>query len=88
MLLYQGDDFQNMIFRQLKIVLTACFLHFQVKFRNQMKLTLEDDRSQSESNTDVSDGETVLGRKLMIMNYGEAVMAMNLFIQIYFYQIS
>ena len=48
-----------------------------------MKLTLEDDRSQSESNTDVSDGETVLGRKLMIMNYGEAVMTMNLFIQIH-----
>ena len=53
-----------------------------------MKLTLEDDRSQSESNTDVGDGETVLGRKLMIMNYGEAVMTMNLIIQIYFHQIS
>ena len=53
-----------------------------------MKLTLEDDRSQSESNTDVSDGETVLGRKSMIMNYGEAVMAMNFFIKIYFHQIS
>ena len=74
MLLHQGGDFQNMIF--------CLFSAFSGKI--QMKLTLEDDRSQSESNTDVSDGETVLGRKLMIINYGEAVMTMNLFIQIYF----